>query len=54
MPHVSYSQSSDLNGCEPAKRPYEAPVVLPLGTLAELTGGIVPITTDGLGPGSTL
>jgi hypothetical protein len=38
----------------PARPAYEPPAIRSLGTLAELTQGIVPITTDGLGPGSAL
>lgn len=33
---------------------YERPQVKVLGTLAELTQGIVPTSTDGFGPGSAL
>lgn len=37
-----------------APRSYEPPVLTVLGTLAELTKGTIPITSDGLGPGSVL
>ena len=37
-----------------ARRPYEPPELTVLGTLAELTAGVVPVTSDGLGPGSIL
>jgi hypothetical protein len=33
---------------------YEKPQIWRLGTLADLTQGVVPITTDGVGPGSTV
>lgn len=31
---------------------YERPALKVLGTLADLTQGIIPITVDGVGPGS--
>jgi hypothetical protein len=34
--------------------PYEPPVVRDLGTIAEMTRGTVPSTSDALGPGSAL
>lgn len=33
---------------------YEPPRLIALGTLAELTAGVNPTTSDGLGPGSIL
>jgi hypothetical protein len=33
---------------------YEPPHLQVIGTVAEITQGIVPITTDGLAPGSAL
>jgi hypothetical protein len=37
-----------------ARRPYEPPEITVLGTLAELTAGVVPTTSDGVLPGSIL
>jgi len=34
--------------------PYRPPVLRRLGSLEELTRGIVPVTTDGISPGSSL
>jgi hypothetical protein len=44
--------NAETKPAQPA--PYEPPRLTDLGTLAELTRGVNPTTTDGLTPGSTL
>ena len=37
-----------------SRRGYEQPRLKVLGTIADITQGVVPTTTDGLGPGSII
>jgi hypothetical protein len=37
-----------------SSRAYDAPRLINLGTIADMTRGIVPLSTDGIAPGSAL
>lgn len=43
-----------MHGRDSETPAYEPPSIERLGTLAELTGGVNPTTSDGVGPGSLL
>jgi hypothetical protein len=57
LPHDAAAEpasSPEVHSTDPRRERYEAPALSDLGTIAELTRGVSPTTSDGLGPGSAL
>lgn len=51
---VGSGKSEDQTSGGPKHEDYEPPKLTVVGTLAELSKGVVPTSTDGIGPGSIL